>query len=398
VVDLQPKSIPFVARDTFFVNIISAQILKGSVSITDASGSVVDSSRYEVDLLNGRLRGTSAGSMPNGETFTASLVIKPIAASTSTQSEDNNPVFDGIKVFVQDNPTGLDPLSIDGGRSGFKSIATNTNFGDETTQIRLAQVGLPAPFPSDFEIRFADYDTTANGNLINPADSSILSFVKTNFKIIDTETGNRIDFFISEPNQALRNGRWDWQEAITLLKPEAPQPTLTTYEVKFSPPSDTLVSSTGEMDSVVYEPPVYPGSGDVFLVFSTKPFEVGDKYSFTTRAATFNDIKEARDALKNVIVVPNPYKAYSAGEIAGVRVGERDDRRIEFRGLPPKCTIRIYTIVGELVDTIEKDDNRDFATWDLLTFEAQEISYGVYIYHVDAPGIGTKIGRFGVIK
>ncbi|RMG30229.1 MAG: hypothetical protein D6732_16400, partial [Methanobacteriota archaeon] len=75
-----------------------------------------------------------------------------------------------------------------------------------------------------------------------------------------------------------------------------------------------------------------------------------------------------------------------------------DDRRIEFRNLPPKCTIRIYTLVGELVDVIEKDDNENFATWDLLSFEAQEIAYGVYIYHIDAPGIGTKIGRFAVIK
>ena len=81
-----------------------------------------------------------------------------------------------------------------------------------------------------------------------------------------------------------------------------------------------------------------------------------------------------------------------------MRTGERDDRRIEFRNLPPKCTIRIYTIVGEFVDKIEKDDNSNFATWDLLTFEAQEIAYGVYIYHIDAPGIGTKIGRFAIIK
>ncbi len=81
-----------------------------------------------------------------------------------------------------------------------------------------------------------------------------------------------------------------------------------------------------------------------------------------------------------------------------MRTGDRDDRKIQFRNLPPKCTIRIYTITGEFVDKIEKNDNTDFATWDLLTFESQQIAYGVYIYHVDAPGIGTKIGRFAVIK
>jgi hypothetical protein len=54
--------------------------------------------------------------------------------------------------------------------------------------------------------------------------------------------------------------------------------------------------------------------------------------------------------------------------------------------------------VGELVDTIEKNDPSSYAAWDLLSFEAQEIAYGVYIYHIDAPGIGTKVGRFAVIK
>jgi len=36
--------------------------------------------------------------------------------------------------------------------------------------------------------------------------------------------------------------------------------------------------------------------------------------------------------------------------------------------------------------------------WNLITQEGQEIAYGIYIYHVDAPGIGEKIGKFAVIK
>ena len=55
-------------------------------------------------------------------------------------------------------------------------------------------------------------------------------------------------------------------------------------------------------------------------------------------------------------------------------------------------------MVGELVDTIEKDDNTNFATWDLLSYEGQRLAYGVYLYHVDVPGVGQKIGRFALIK
>ena len=30
--------------------------------------------------------------------------------------------------------------------------------------------------------------------------------------------------------------------------------------------------------------------------------------------------------------------------------------------------------------------------------EGQRLAYGVYIYHVDIPGVGEKIGRFALIK
>ncbi len=400
VVDLQPQTTTFVSRDTNFVNLLTCcNLVEGSVTVTDQAGSVVDPSRYEVDFVQGRIRSSEPGSLPEGETFTITFLIKPVASSTSVNNEDDNPVFDGIKVFVKNEETALDPISTEGGRSGFKIIETNTNFRDKNTEIGLASVGNPNPFPSDFEIRFVDYDTTSTGRLTNPADSSIIGNppVKTNFKIIDTATEERVDFFINEVS-GFRNGRWDWQETIVLIKPDFDQITETTYQVDFFPPSDTIKTADGEEDSlVVFDDPIYPGEGDVFLLFSKKPFEPGDKYSFRTKAVSF-DNQKARNALDDVIVVPNPYVAFSAAEIAAPRPQQRDDLRLEFRNLPEKCTIRIYTITGELVDTIKKNDTRDFAVWRILTFESQEVAYGVYIYHVDADGIGTKIGRFALIK
>ncbi len=403
VIDHQVRTQTFVSRDTLWVNVIkNVEFVEGSVSIQDRSGGEVDTSRYVVDYQRGRVRGAYPDALPDGEEFTMTYKIKPVARSTSMQGEDDNPVFDGIKLYVQDDETRLSPLSTEGGKSGFKTIVTNTNFSDKFTQIGLATVGFSQPYPSDFEIRFTDYDTTAGGQLLNPADSSIITKVKTNFQIIDLETGDRVDFFINEvgydpkTGKNYRNGRWDWIEPIIIMKPNWQSFVESMYEVRFSPPVDTVVSQTGA-DSLVWREPIYPGDGDVFLLFSSKPFQPGDKYSFVTQAARF-DNQLARNALDNVIVVPNPYVAYSAAELAGIRTGQRDDRRIEFRNLPPRCTIRIYTITGEFVAKIEKDDPSNFATWNLLTYEAQEIAYGVYIYHIDAPGIGTKIGRFAVIK
>ena len=38
------------------------------------------------------------------------------------------------------------------------------------------------------------------------------------------------------------------------------------------------------------------------------------------------------------------------------------------------------------------------ASWDLTTKDGLNVAYGVYIYHVDAPGIGTHIDKFAIIK
>ena len=55
-------------------------------------------------------------------------------------------------------------------------------------------------------------------------------------------------------------------------------------------------------------------------------------------------------------------------------------------------------MMGELVDTIDKDDGKSYADWNMLSYEGQRLAYGVYMYHVDVPEVGEKIGRFALIK
>jgi hypothetical protein len=110
------------------------------------------------------------------------------------------------------------------------------------------------------------------------------------------------------------------------------------------------------------------------------------------------DAAQATNALDQIRVVPNPYVGYSDVELPGVSSIRRGENRLQFRNLPPKCTIRIYSLVGELVDTIVKDDSNSYADWRILSYEGQRLAYGVYIYHVDVPGVGEKIGRLALIK
>jgi hypothetical protein len=52
------------------------------------------------------------------------------------------------------------------------------------------------------------------------------------------------------------------------------------------------------------------------------------------------------------------------------------------------------------VKTLEKNSlpQDGSLAWDLLSDDGMDIAYGLYIYHVDAPGIGEHIGKFAVVK
>ncbi len=142
-----------------------------------------------------------------------------------------------------------------------------------------------------------------------------------------------------------------------------------------------------------------PGAGDTAFIVINKPFFSSDVFEFTT-IASYIDKKAAKSDLKNIKVVPNPYIAAATWESKNPFVSGRGPRSIHFNHLPAKCTLRIYTVSGELVKIIDHDTvlNDGSEEWDLLTRDNLSASYGIYIYHVDAPGIGEHIGKFAIIK
>ena len=149
-------------------------------------------------------------------------------------------------------------------------------------------------------------------------------------------------------------------------------------------------------DELIYNE---PQPGDTAYIIIEKPFLSEDIYEFTTIAAAI-DPDRAKEDLKKIKVVPNPYFAANAFEGQNTFTSGRGPREIQFRYLPKECTIRIYTISGELVKTIKHTSTIDSGTgkWDLLTKDNLTASYGVYIYHIDAPGIGEKIGKLAIVK
>jgi hypothetical protein len=114
---------------------------------------------------------------------------------------------------------------------------------------------------------------------------------------------------------------------------------------------------------------------------------------------------EALSQLGKVAVVPNPYRGdvdYTAGiEWEGPpEIWTEDKRRIQFINLPGKCTIRIYSLAGDLIKTIAHDDeSRGWENWNLISRVNQAISSGIYIFSVEDHNTGDmQLGKFVVIK
>lgn len=125
-------------------------------------------------------------------------------------------------------------------------------------------------------------------------------------------------------------------------------------------------------------------------------------YSFTTKGIapaklgdTKNNYSNKKDEIfERIHVVPNPYYAYSQYE------SSRIDNRVRIINLPAKATIKIYTLDGALVRILEKSDpNTSYIDWDIKNSKNIPIASGMYLVHVNLPGVGeTVLKWFGAMR
>ena len=118
-------------------------------------------------------------------------------------------------------------------------------------------------------------------------------------------------------------------------------------------------------------------------------------YNFSTEdvATRVNEVTVLEEMLEEINVVPNPYYAYSQYET------NKLDNRVKIVNLPEVCTVRIYNLSGTLIRTYDKADPLTFMDWDLKNEANVPIAGGVYIIHIDVPGVGQAIRKwFGVMR
>ena len=108
-----------------------------------------------------------------------------------------------------------------------------------------------------------------------------------------------------------------------------------------------------------------------------------------------------RGNLDDVRVVPNPYVNHEYMARWNLEPNEADPtgEKLCFQNLPKDSIVRIYSLGGELVQTLYPDAATEGgdACWNMISRNNQIIVSGVYLYHVDSP-IGEQIGKFVIIK
>ena len=121
---------------------------------------------------------------------------------------------------------------------------------------------------------------------------------------------------------------------------------------------------------------------------------VDDKGNESGRTNITSQVKNVAsvEKLQNVYAVPNPFVLKSGFE------GNGQENTIGFYGLPKKCTVRIFSYSGQLVQKIEHDSPTFSTAWFQVTRNDQDIASGIYFYVVTTPSGETANGKLVVIK
>jgi hypothetical protein len=114
---------------------------------------------------------------------------------------------------------------------------------------------------------------------------------------------------------------------------------------------------------------------------SSKFYTMTNQPAFLRRPSSAADttLTTRKERLGAIRVVPNPYHI-SARKL---QFGNEAPDRIAFFGLPPECTIKIYTERGDLIETIEHTDGTGDQLWDSLTSSRQVVVSGLYIAYFE---------------
>lgn len=145
----------------------------------------------------------------------------------------------------------------------------------------------------------------------------------------------------------------------------------------------------------------YTNGDKLTIPVSTYPYTSLDKFTFSTLKGGALSADQEKELFNKVNVFPNPLFAYNPATSYDVNANP-DDPFVTFSNLPTDVSIKIYTLSGTLVRTLDQNDKGDgvsspFLRWDLENEAGLRVASGMYFAIVSSPKYGDKILKFGII-
>lgn len=325
-----------------------------------------------------------------------------IDKSSNVNGEDL-PITDGFLLSVEN----IIELGINNTLSEWKTAPDNTVHRYEFTPANTRQK------VADYEIVFGELGFgQSSDKTVERAPGEFRNYpsIPTNFKVFNTLDGTELEYGLFTTPRPLGEdtpvGEFaafttlfgDRSDNIYIIEDFRGEEDVTTYKIRMN----IVKNGTTPLS-------VNPTNGDTLAIFINKPFLSTDVFEFRIGENNVSqiDTELAKEELDKTYVVPNPYVVSSPYEPAITNTDNTQKRALYFVGVPVPSTIRVFTVSGVLVETLEVRDgssnlvggeNGGAYRWDLLSKDDLELSYGVYLYHIEAPGIGQKVGKFAVIK
>ncbi len=138
-------------------------------------------------------------------------------------------------------------------------------------------------------------------------------------------------------------------------------------------------------------------NGDTLTLTPNYAFGPSHQYAFAAPKTIIgsDSIAKATNAISQVNVFPNPYFAYNSLET------NQFVHFVTFTHLPRQCTIKIFSLNGVLLRTIQHVDatgGNPYERWDLTNTSGLPVASGMYIAYIDGGTVGTKILKLAVIQ
>jgi len=310
----------------------------------------------------------------SGNSYTASY---DSLVNRSSVFAGNTPIRQGFRVQILNNNV----VQLDTATSGLSGTVTPiSSYAFSVLTDGQFPVNNGVKRANDYLIEFSNsiVDTSVEMKLFpTNKPSNFFPAVPVNFRLKNVSENKYIDFF--------------YRVSGTIS---------TTYSIYFREQVGDTTYNTWRVD-IAYKIANQPLETSGQLALNTlKPFSSADYLTFKMKGPEINK-QAASNEMDRIKVVPNPYVVTHEAEasLLSTQTSGRGEREIRFTHVPPGSAIYIYTVRGELIKTLRHDNLFvGDVYWNLRTEENLDVAYGVYVYLVETPGIGKKIGKLALIK